>query len=71
MKKINAAKSSKAKMSEQQSKLSKLASLLAQSPLDYHQTCLADKTNLSVKRMSLNRSQCGSCSTKYDTLAGT
>ena len=34
-------------------------------------TCLADKTNLSVKRMSLNRSQCGSCSTKYDTSAGT
>ena len=34
-------------------------------------TCLADKTNHPVERLSLNRSQCGSCSTKYDTLAGT
>ena len=34
-------------------------------------TCLADKTNHPVKRLSLNRSQCGSCSTKYDTSAGT
>ena len=34
-------------------------------------TCLADKTNLPVERLSLNRSQCGSCSTKYDTSAGT
>ena len=31
----------------------------------------ANMTNLSVLRMSLNRSQCGSCSTKYDTLTGT
>ena len=30
-------------------------------------TCLADKTNHPVERLSLNRSQCGSCSTKYDT----
>ena len=30
-------------------------------------TCLADKTNHPVVRLSLNRSQCGSCSTKYDT----
>ena len=29
------------------------------------------RTNLSVERMSLNRSQCGSCSTKYDTVTGT
>ena len=28
-------------------------------------TCLADKTNHPVERLSLNRSQCGSCSTKY------
>ena len=34
-------------------------------------TCLADKTNHPVERLSLNRSQCGSCSTKYDTSAGT
>ena len=33
--------------------------------------CLADKTNHPVERLSLNRSQCGSCSTKYDTSAGT
>ncbi len=26
-----------------------------------------ERTNLSVKGLSLNRSQCGSCSTKYDT----
>ena len=25
------------------------------------------RTNLTVKRLSFNRSQCGSCSTKYDT----
>ena len=25
----------------------------------------------SSRRMSLNRSQCGSCSTKYDTVTGT
>ena len=34
-------------------------------------TCLADKTNHPVERLSLNRSQCGSCSTKYDTSADT
>ena len=34
-------------------------------------TCPADKTNHPVERLSLNRSQCGSCSTKYDTSAGT
>ena len=34
-------------------------------------TCLADKTNHPVESLSLNRSQCGSCSTKYDTSAGT
>ena len=34
-------------------------------------TCLADKTNHPVKGLSLNRSQYGSCSTKYDTPAGT
>ena len=34
-------------------------------------TCLADKTNHPVEGLSLNRSQCGSCSTKYDTPAGT
>ena len=34
-------------------------------------TCLADKTNHPVERLSLNRSQCGSCSTKYNTSAGT
>ena len=33
--------------------------------------CLADKTNHSVETLSLNRSQCGSCSTKYDTSAST
>ena len=38
---------------------------------EYRTTCLADKTNHPVKRLSLNRSQCGSCSTKYDTSAGT
>ena len=32
-------------------------------------TCLADKS--PVKRLILNRSQCGSCSTKYDTSAST
>ena len=37
----------------------------------WQKTCLADKTNLPVERLSLNRSQCGSCSTKYDTSAGT
>ena len=39
--------------------------------LSTDKTCLTDKTNLSVKRMSLNRSQCGSCSTEYDTLTCT
>ena len=34
-------------------------------------TCLADKTNHPVKGLSLNRSQYGSCSTKYDPPAGT
>ena len=34
-------------------------------------TCLADKTNHPVERLSLNRSQCGSCSTKYNTMTGT
>ena len=34
-------------------------------------TCLADKTNHPVERLSLNRSQCGSCSTKYAASAGT
>ena len=34
-------------------------------------TCLTDKTNHPVKGLSLNRSQYGSCSTKYDTPAGT
>jgi hypothetical protein len=38
-------------------------------PVD--KTRQANMTNLSVLRMSLNRSQCGSCSTKYDTLTGT
>ena len=38
---------------------------------DYRTTCQADKTNHPVKGLSLNRSQCGSCSTKYDTPAGT
>ena len=37
----------------------------------HRRPCLADKTNHPVKRQSLNRSQCGSCSTKYDTSAGT
>ena len=26
-----------------------------------------ERTNLPVERLSLNRSQCGGCSTKYDT----
>ena len=34
-------------------------------------TCLTDKTNHPVKGLSLNRSQYGSCSTKYNTPAGT
>lgn len=34
--------------------------------------CLADKEQIiQSKGLSLNRSQCGSCSTKYDTPAGT
>ena len=37
----------------------------------YQTTCRVDKTNHPVERLSLNRSQCGSCSTKYDTSAGT
>ena len=32
---------------------------------------LPDKTNHPVERLSLSRSQCGSCSAKYDTSAGT
>ena len=33
--------------------------------------CSLEKTNLSVIWLSLNRSQCGSCSTKYNTMTGT
>ena len=40
-------------------------------PFKQRTTCLTDKTNHPVKGLSLNRSQCGSCSTKYDTPAGT
>ena len=39
--------------------------------LERRTTCQADKTNHPVKGLSLNRSQYGSCSTKYDTPAGT
>ena len=38
--------------------------------LERRTTCLTDKTNHPVKGLSLNRSQYGSCSTKYDTPAG-
>ena len=44
--------------------------LASKSPI-IRKTCRADKTNLPVEGLSLNRSQCGSCSTKYDTPAGT
>ena len=40
-------------------------------PFKQRTTCLTDKTNHPVKGLSLNRSQYGSCSTKYNTPAGT
>jgi hypothetical protein len=39
--------------------------------LVYAEDRLADKTNPPSKRMSLNRSQRGNCSTEYNTPLGT
>ena len=38
---------------------------------DFIERLASQHTNLSVWWMSLNRSQCGSCSTKYNTMTGT